>query len=173
MTIADQINSQVKRIREDVKDLADTVKKLDFDELRSTATDFADRSRSRATESYEDLVKKAEEIVVSARDLKLDDVQKRAEKLVDTLRKDARTNLKDVRKRAKDARSDVQKRAEDVIGEARATVQRVTKRPAKKSTAKKAPAKKTAAKKAPAKKSAAKKAPAKKSTAKKAPAKKA
>ena len=31
MTIADQINSQVKRIREDVKDLADTVKKLDVD----------------------------------------------------------------------------------------------------------------------------------------------
>ena len=178
MTIADQINSQVKRIREDVKDLADTVKKLDVDELRSTATDFADRSRGRATESYEDLVKKAEEIVASARDLKLDDVQKRVEKLVDSLRKDARKNLKDVRKRAKDARSDVQKRAEDVIGEARATVQRVTKRPAKKSTAKKAPAKKspakkTAAKKAPAKKTAAKKAPAKKSTAKKAPAKKA
>jgi hypothetical protein len=178
MTIADQINSQVKRIREDVKDLADTVKKLDVDELRSTATDFADRSRGRATESYEDLVKKAEEIVASARDLKLDDVQKRAEKLVDSLRKDARKNLKDVRKRAKDARSDVQKRAEDVIGEARATVQRVTKRPAKKSTAKKAPAKKSTAKKAPAKKTAAKKAPAKKapakkSTAKKAPAKKA
>ena len=173
MTITDQINTQVKRIREDVKDLADTVKKLDVDELRTQATGLADRSRTRATESYEDLVKKAEEIVASARDLKLDDVQKRAEKLVETLRKDARKNVKDVRKRAKDARSDVQKRAEDVIGEARATVQRVTKTGTKKSTAKKAPAKKATAKKAPAKKSTAKKAPAKKSTAKKAPAKKA
>ena len=174
MTIADQINSQVKRIREDVKDLADTIKKLDVDDVRSSATGLADRSRTRATESYDDLVKKAEEIVASARDLKLDNVQKRAEKLVETLRKDARKNIKDVRKRAKDARSDVQKRAEDVIGEARATVQRVTKKaPAKKSTAKKAPAKKTAAKKAPAKKSAAKKAPAKKAPAKKTAAKKA
>ena len=42
--------------------------------------------------------------MASARDLKLDDVQKRAEKLVETLRKDARKNIKDVRKRAKDAR---------------------------------------------------------------------
>ena len=70
--------------------------------------------------------------------------------------------------------SDVQKRAEDVIGEARATVQRVTKkvRPRRRCQevdgARRLPAKKTAAKKAPAKKSAAKKAPAKKTAAKKA-----
>ena len=169
MTIADQINDQVKSLRKDVKNLTETVKKLDADELRSLGTDLVGRSRTRATASYDDLVKKAEEVVASAKDLKLDNVQKRAEKLVETLRKDARKNLKDVRKRAEGVRGDVQKRAEDVIGDARATVQRVTKKaPAKKSTAKKAPAKKTAAKKAPAKKTAAKK-----STAKKAPAKKA
>jgi len=143
MTIADQINDQVKTLREEVKNLADAVKKLDVDDLRTKGTDFVASSRTRATESYEDLVKKAEEIANSAKDLKLDNVQERAEKLVETLRKDARKNIKDVRKRAQDARSDVQKRAEDVIGEARATVQRVTKTgPAKKSTAKKAPAKK-------------------------------
>ena len=83
MTITDQINTQLNSLRDDLKKLTDTLKNLDVDSARKSAGDIAATSRSRATASYDDLVKKAEELVAQARDLNLENVQKRAEKLLD------------------------------------------------------------------------------------------
>ena len=151
MTITDQINAQVKTLVDEVKNLTETLKKFDVEDVQKKATDLSGVAAGRAKSSYDDLVKKGEEFVAQARALKLDDVQKRAEKLVESLRKDASKNLKEAQKNVKDVREDVAKRADEVVADAQAAVAKVT----GKAPAKKAPAKKTsttATKSAPAKK---------------------
>lgn len=177
MTISDQINAQVKTLREEARSLTELLKNVNVDELRASARAQATDLAAKATTSYEDVVKKAEELAASAKDVKLDTIQKKAEDIVDSLRHDAKQNVADIREMVKE-------RAESLVDDAKATFNKVTGKapvpkpaaaasPAKAAPAKKAPGKTAAAKKAPAKTAAAKKAPAKKAPAKTAAAKKA
>jgi heparin binding hemagglutinin HbhA len=150
-TITEQINAQVKSIVDDVKALPETLKKVDVAELQKQAQGFAQTAVVTATSAYADLAKKGEELVAKAKGLTVDDLKKTVD-----------SSVEDVTKQAKGFADDAQKRAETAFAEAKATVTKVTGKPAPKAPAKKAPAKKTAAKKAPAKKAPAKKAPAKK-----------
>ena len=142
MSITDQINAQVKTLVDEVKNLTETLRKVELDDLRSQATGLVGSARAEVQEGYAELVQKGEEFVAQARALKLEDVQKRGEKLLDALRKDAKKNIKEARKAAEDVAEDVQKRAEDIVADAQATVAKVTKKaPTTKEQAKKAPAK--------------------------------
>ncbi len=145
MTITDTINAQVKSIVEDVKGLPETLKKIDVADLQKQAQGFAQTAVGTATSAYADFAKKGEELVNKAKGLKVDDIKKTVD-----------SSVEDVTKSAKGFADDAQKRVEVLVGDAKATVTKVT---GKKAPAKKAPAKKAPAKKAPAaKKTAAKKA---------------
>ena len=97
MTITDQINAQLKSVRDEANRLTDLLKGVNVDDLRTQAGDI----KAQVTTSYEDVVKKAEELRDSARDLKLDKVQKKAEDVIDSLRKDAKKNVSDITKKLK------------------------------------------------------------------------
>lgn len=147
-TITEQINAQVKSIVDDVKALPETLKKVDVAELQKQAQGFAQTAVVTATSAYADLAKKGEELVAKAKGIKVDDLKKTVD-----------SSVEDVTKQAKGFADDATKRAESAFADAKATVTKVTGKPAPKAPAKKAPAKKAPAKKAAP---AAKKAPAKK-----------
>ena len=86
MSITDQINAQVKTLVDEVKNLTETLRKVELDDLRSQATGLVGSARAEVQEGYAELVQKGEEFVAQARALKLEDVQKRGEKLLDALR---------------------------------------------------------------------------------------
>ena len=118
MTITDQINAQVKTLREDAKNLTELLRNVNVDDLRAGARAQANDFAAKATTSYEDVVKKAEDLAASAKDLKLDKVQKRAEDLVDTLRKDAKKNVAEIQKKVKGYRDEARKRADSLVDDA-------------------------------------------------------
>ncbi|MGZ5369555.1 MAG: hypothetical protein ACXWXV_10645 [Aeromicrobium sp.] len=144
MTITDTINAQVKSLVADVKALPESVKKVDVKDLRTQAENLAKSALDQASGVYADLSKKGEELVSKAKGVKVDDFKKTAE---------------DAQKKAEDVAEDVQKKAEEFVADAKATVNKVTKKAEATKPAARKPAAKPAAKKAPAK-PAAKKTPA-------------
>lgn len=157
MTITDTINAQVKSLVADVKALPESFKKVDVNELRTQAQDFAKTALGQATGVYADLTKKGEELVSKAKGLKVDDIKKTAE----DAQKKAEDVAEDVQKKAESFVADASKKAEELVAEAKATVTKVTGKATAKPAAEK-PAAKPAAKKAPAKPAAKKAAPTKK-----------